>query len=412
MEIKLKPSVSCSDENVSVVLGGAFVNALHIMRALSTHTRIIAINHQEDPGLYSKYVDQRFIIESFCDEKMALTVLISIGKQLRKKGVIFPTSDFHVKLMAENSDLLGKYYFLPVNPDSVISLLFKEAQYKLCADIGVPFPKTFFIKNDKDIQAMLEAIDTLMYPLIIKPSNSVEGVRTFKVIEIQNKEGLLRILKTLIENLEYGFVVSEKIPGEPDNIWIYIGYCNNHSKIIAGWTARKLTQRPYYLGVFSTARYEKNEIVSVQGKALLEKGKYIGIGEPEFKYDVRDNKYKLIEINPRYMMFHGVGVRGGINLPLIHYYHRIGDTKNLEKLNKIQGNNKAHLVFMFFEIMNVLDHRPITKYLKNLFLAFFRKNKIWGIFDFKDLLPTIMFFKFLFFRISKRIFSEVCSRGN
>jgi len=195
----------------------------------------------------------------------------------------------------------------------------------------------------------------------------------------------------LYRHLDVGYVASEIIPGEPDQLWTYGCYCDSSSNVIAGFTGKKLTQRPYYFGVFSTARYIKNDIVAEQGKRLLEAVKHVGLSQVEFKYDHRDKKYKLMEINPRYWMWHGVGIKDDFSLALIHYYHIKNDMASFERLKKEQSDKVAHMVFFFSELVNIIDNKPKIKFIKNFFRAIALPNKIEAIFDIKDIKPLIYF---------------------
>jgi predicted ATP-grasp superfamily ATP-dependent carboligase len=394
MELILQEKIKAADKNVAIVIG-AYVNGYHVIKALGQgKIPTIAIDFKKSPGLYSKYVTQAIVADYAAQEDVLLETLLKVGAQLSKKGILYPTHDHHTKLFASNYEALSKYYYVPVNPGSLFNIISKEYQYQVCAKIGIPFPKSFFLRQIQDINQMLEASEEVLYPLIIKPfsraKNSALG-NSFRVKEIKNRQELVEFSALLREQISTGFLVSEVIPGEPDQIWAYTGYCDQNSEIIAGWTGRKLTQRPYYFGVFSTARYVKNATVEAQGIALLKAFKHIGVGEPEFKYDARDQKYKLMETNPRYMMWHGLALQGGMNLPLIQYYHLIGDQRNFTLLPRTQSETTAHIVFMNHEWMNILDHKPRLKFIRNAIRALFLPNKTWGIFDVKDVRPYLVF---------------------
>jgi D-aspartate ligase len=395
----LSNAIKFANTNVAIVIG-TYVNGYHVIKGLGQHNLpIIALDYRLNPGLWSKYVAQPMIVDYLSKDEKLLQTLFDIGKQLKKKAVLFPTHDHHTKLFAENYFDLSKYYYVPVNPETLLNVLSKEYQYQTCAKIGIPYPKSYFLRENKDIESMLDTSKDLLFPVIVKPfsraKNSAMG-SLFRAQELNNQKELLEFSRILFENISSGFLVSEVVPGEPDNIWAYTAYCDQDSNIIAGWTGRKLTQRPYYYGVFSTARYEFNAIVEQQGIALLKAFKHIGIGEPEFKYDHRDKKYKLIETNPRYMMWHGVATQGGMNLPLIHYYHAIGDTTNLEQLTRVQSSHIAHIVYMHHEFLNILDHKPKWKYVKNAIRSLFLPNKAWGLLDIKDIGPFLCFQKLKF----------------
>ena len=63
----------------------------------------------------------------------------------------------------------------------------------------------------------------------------------------------------------------------------------------------------------------------VQGRKLLNGMDIKGIAQPEFKYDFRDQKYKLMEINLRSMMWHRVGNLSGVNLQYSQYLDALGE---------------------------------------------------------------------------------------
>jgi len=62
----------------------------------------------------------------------------------------------------------------------------------------------------------------------------------------------------------------------------------------------------------------------VQGRTLLNGMDIKGIAQPEFKYDSRDKKYKLTEINLRSMMWHKMGNLSGVDLHYSQYLDALG----------------------------------------------------------------------------------------
>lgn len=397
MSIELNKTLTEYNDSVAVVLS-AHVNALHIIRQLGIENiPIICIaDNNLYMGLHSKHITQNIIIDYSKDDLALYEGLLEIGKKLKRKGVIFPTDDEHVRILSEYYNELNKYYYIAVNPYNKDNIISKEYQYKICSEISVPYPKSYYLKSNKDIDVFIEGAVDMMYPIIIKPLSRADSSQDiFRVIEICSADELKEALPVLHKHIDVGYIASEIIPGEPDQLWTYGCYCDSNSNVIAGFTGKKLTQRPYYFGVFSTARYVKNDIVSEQGKRLLEAVKHIGLSQVEFKYDYRDNKYKLMEINPRYWMWHGVGIKDDISLALIHYYHIKGDMESFEKLNKEQSDKVAHIVFFFSEIVNIIDNKPRIKFIKNFFKAMALPNTIEAIFDIKDIKPFFFFIIYL-----------------
>lgn len=374
---------------------GLYVNGYGIVRELSTDPKIpiVGIDYNKDRlGLASKYLSERYIIDYNINLDLFINFLMDYGEKLQEKAVLFPTHDYHVKILSQYYEELKQYYHIPLNPVTSFNIISKKNQYEMCEKISVPYPKSFFIKSISDLVQLKAEAENLKYPLIIKPFSMVnnggfDGV--FRLKEIKNHSELEKCLVFIESNIKTGFLISEVVPGEPDNIWAYTAYCNENSEIIASWTGRKLTQKPYYYGVFSTARCEINPIVRAQGEKLLKAFNHIGIGEPEFKYDYRDNTYKLMEINPRYMMWHLVGWKGGVNLPLIQYYDMTNQKDELNMMQNNQNNAPAHIVFMPHEIYNLIYDHPKHKFIKNIWKALWLKNKIWAVWNPDDIMPSI-----------------------
>ena len=121
------------------------------------------------------------------------------------------------------------------------------------------------------------------------------------------------------------------------------------------------------------------------GRKLLYGMNLIGINEPEFKYDQRDGKYKLMEINLRSTMWHRTGNISGVNLQHTQYLDALGSESPQQKqiLNKT-----LHFVYFKHEIINLLRR-------KGYWGTF--KHNVWGgaktnyaIFDKTDIKPFVI----------------------
>lgn len=388
------------NKSVAVIYGSSYTT-LYILRELKNHVPVVLISPDTGFAAFSKYVDQRIFIPRSNTAKL-LEVFAQIGQQQQKKGVVFPTGDFIVKFCSENYQELINYFHIPITPKHTLKLINKQHQHNICDQIGIPYPKSYYINSvNCDIS---EIKHNALFPLIIKPTDPVIGKELFKVLLLNNLSELENII-VRYQHKKADFIVSEYIPGEPDNIWGYNGYCNQDFETIAGWSYKKLSQRPYYNGLFCSIKYQKNETVEDLSKKFIKTTLHSGNYETEFKYDYRDGNYKFIEVNPRYGRTLGVGGIEKVNLPLIHYAHETGNDDLLESLNKLQGNCIAHLVLPRCEISNMLNSRFQTKYFKNVINILIYKNKIWGVFNIQDYKPAIFFYKRLFSLGLKKLFS-------
>ena len=101
-------------------------------------------------------------------------------------------------------------------------------------------------------------------------------------------------------------------------------YNDKNNNQIALFCLKKIHQMPINFGVASCAISVRNIELEKIGLKLFKEIKYNGIGSAEFKYDERDKKYKLIEINSRYWQQNYLSLICGINFPLIDYAYSTG----------------------------------------------------------------------------------------
>ena len=271
--------------------------------------------------------------------------------------VLFPTADQDIELMRVIDKEIESFCFLPFNVKNVISSLDKTVQYLHCEKLRIPFPETLDIKKVEDV----DGISKLKYPIIIKPTKNMGcKIDVFRNFLIKDENHLAEFRLKIVEPISEGvsFLASEIIPGNGNNIYAYVGYRSKKGVILNEWIGKKLAQFPDDFGVFSSGSNEAPEIVREQGRKLLEGMNLFGIAEPEFKYDHRDGKYKLMEVNLRSMMWHRVGNLSGVNLQYTQWLDALGmkTEKQRQELTR-----KIHFVYLQYEILNLLGRKSYWK---------------------------------------------------
>ena len=94
-------------------------------------------------------------------------------------------------------------------------------------------------------------------------------------------------------------MLQEYIPGDEDSNWMFNGYFDINSTCLMGVTGRKLRQFPAYAGVTSLGICVQNAFVTQMTLAFMKSISYRGVVDMGYRYDARDGKYKVYDINPR-----------------------------------------------------------------------------------------------------------------
>ena len=386
--------------NLAVVLGG-YLNGFSIIQELYECgvPDIALIQYGKQLGGYSNKLKKKISIDKNSDSlKKAIFEL----KEDYEYLILYPTDDLQLELLKNIENEIKEFCYLPYNSENLLDSSDKSYQYKMCEKLKVPYPKTITICNISEIIYC----DDLMFPLIIKPNTRKDLTKNvFRSLFITDPEDLIKNTERISSFLDQGitFLVSEVVPGNTaGNIYAYTAFRNKSGKILSSWIGKKLTQYPDDYGVFSSACNVAPDIIEEQGKTLVNGMNLFGIVEPEFKYDYRDGKYKLMEINLRSMMWHRTGNRSGVNLEYSQWLDAIG---GIVPEQKQERNKIIHFSYLKHELINLVQRKGYTKYFfSNLFGG--QKN-YWAIFDIRDIKPFLFDFKYILKGIIKAVIKTI-----
>lgn len=227
-------------------------------------------------------------------------------QQPGKKLLLIGTSDMYVRYIVENADFLRQYYVFNYPTLEIMNQLqYKKNFYQLCEELGVDYPRTSFF-DCREITAPYHD-DQVKYPLIIKPSNVVkyydlhfEGKK--KIYRVHSEEEVNRVLNLLHEaKYDDEVIIQEYIPGEDTDMWDGVLYANQAGKVKLVALGQVVLQEhtPTAIGNYTGIISRYNLPLMQKMQALLEKIGYTGFANFDLKYDKRDQKYKLFEINIR-----------------------------------------------------------------------------------------------------------------
>ncbi len=301
-------------DNVKVLILGTDINTYYMSRCYHelTGKKADIIGNRAIP--YTT-ISNPIIVNDFNNRENFINALTKYGEENKnKKILLIATSDLYVKMVAENKNILEKYfYFNYPDLEVVNNLLIKEKFYDIYKDMGIDIPKTYLYpcnKND-DINKIKKYFNN-EYPIIIKPSDGVEyhkldDAGLAKVYKAHDELELEKIIKK-IENAGYNknLIIQEFIPGDDSALFDSIFYVGKDKKAKLATFAQIGLQEHTPTGIgnctvlvngFDEHGY-KEEIV-YKLKEFIEKINYNGFAEFDMKYDSRDNKYKVLEINPR-----------------------------------------------------------------------------------------------------------------
>ena len=303
-------------KEIKVLIIGTDINAYYMSRCYHELTGKKADLIGKAPMAFTSVsnITNIQIEENLWNSKVFVDTLINYAKKQKgnKKILLIGTNDNYVKLIAENKSLLEKYYVFNYPDINIVNnLLVKEAFYETYKNMGLDMPETYVYKcnQNDDISKIKKQFKE--YPIIIKPSDGVQyhhlEENLDKVYKVYNEEQLEKVILK-IEKAGYNnnLIIQEFIPGDDSALFDSIFYVGKNKKAQIATFAQIGLQEHTPTGIgnctvlvngYDEHGYKEELIYNL--KQFLEKIGYQGFCEFDMKYDSRDGKYKVLEINPR-----------------------------------------------------------------------------------------------------------------
>jgi D-aspartate ligase len=323
------PRTASADKRVplppAIILGGR-ANALSVARNIGRLGAAVYVLN--DAGAFvghSRYARQIHVpLKHGKDQARAWAdFLLGPDAEYLHGGIVLSCCDEGLELLIEHREALAERYLLDeAYPSANATLLNKLATYQAAVEAGVPTPRFWIAESSNDLASVK---DSLVYPLIVKPllSHVFEGRTGTKFIVAQNFDTVAAAVNAVIET-GAGCMLVEMIPGPDDRLVSYFTYLDADSKPLLHFTKRVIRRFPLLMG---TGCYHVTdwipELPDICNR-LFSHVKLRGLANAEFKHDVRDGQYKLIECNARFNGSDCLVAASGVDLAAFVYNRLTG----------------------------------------------------------------------------------------
>jgi len=258
---------------------------------------------------YTKILNIKYV-EKLWDENIFLSVLEDYYQNHKEDKILLVSSnETYGEYIAKNqSKLKNKFYFNYPSVKLQRTLVMKELFYKKYEDSIIDLPKTLYYDCKKD--SIIN--DDIMFPVIVKPSNVI----LFKHINFKGKKKIYRLntmeeLMEVIDCFKKGgyddtLIIQEYIPGDDSYLFDSLVYVNKKHEVkmisfaqigLQEHSPKMIGNAAVLINGYSEHPGVTEQIAKI--KEFMETIKYQGFAEFDMKYDKRDGKYKVMEINAR-----------------------------------------------------------------------------------------------------------------
>jgi predicted ATP-grasp superfamily ATP-dependent carboligase len=382
------------DAGGAVILGGAH-GSLAVARSLGRHG--VPVWFVTDDHPITKY--SRFATRSFDwagpNHKDAADWLLELAARHRlDRWVLFAGGDEEVRLVAQHHTMLERAFRVTTPPWAIARIACNKRMTQLHADsVGVDSPWSCYPCNRREVATV-----DCCFPVILKPTfragrNAFTSAKAWRVDDRATLMARFDEAAALVG--PDAIVIQELIPGGGDVQFSYAAVWSDGTAV-ASLVSQRARQYPINFG-FTSTFVETIQHAAVEEAAcrFLAALRFSGLVELEFKYDIRDGQYKLLDVNPRPWTWIALGGAAGVDLPWIQWRLACG-----EKISPSRGRVGVSWTHASRDIIPAIQQivggtlRP-SEYAASLmrsttFAAFARDDPVPGIVDLPVLIARVL----------------------
>ncbi|MER5635350.1 ATP-grasp domain-containing protein [Kitasatospora sp. NPDC002227] len=249
------------------------------------------------PTALSRYLARAVVRPSTGREppEKLLAGITAAARAVGRRSVAVATDDESAVLLAEHAAELSPYLLLPPVPAALPRRLAdKGGLYGLCRAHGVAAPQSRAAEGKEELVAVARELG---YPVVLKnlaPFARLSRPAVGHTTMVADETALLAACLA-----DGAVLVQEYLPAESAQDWFTHLCCGPGGTPLAVFTGRKYRSWPPDGGVTVRAAAEFNpELASLAAEFCRRIG-YCGTADLDWRFDLRDGRYKLVDFNPR-----------------------------------------------------------------------------------------------------------------
>ena len=295
-------------EFIPIILG-TDINAYGVARSFHKAYGIksIALGKSELPFTQNSKIVDVYTFKDFDKKEVFVKKMQEMKNNLKeenKKLLLISCSDGYTSLITENKELLEQDYLFNYVPLKLQKQLEnKKDFYEICEKYNLDYPNTYIITKN-----MMNSYNIpFSYPVAIKANDSIEFLELHfegkkKAYKANDKEECDEIISDIYKAGYSGdLIVQDYIPGDHSTMAVLNAYVNSKGEVKMMCFGKCLLDEclPEGIGNYNALVTQNNPEIYNMTEKFLKDINYRGFANFDFKYDIRDGKYKVFEINIR-----------------------------------------------------------------------------------------------------------------
>jgi D-aspartate ligase len=279
-----------------------------------------------EPARFSRFtrwtIDQ---LDHWSEQEALAERLLGWAGSQPSPPVLFYQTDGDLLLVSRQRARLAEVFrFVIPDPDLVEDLVDKARFQQLAERLGLPVPRARRLLASDSSEPAME----LAFPLVVKPLTR-QGLarieRHAKAIRVDSATAMRRLWPRLAA-AGVDVLAQELVPGPESGIESYHAYVDGSGAVAGEFTGVKTRTYPPQFGHTTALRITDAADVRDHGRVVVGLLGLRGVLKVDYKRDP-SGQLRLLEVNPRFSLWHHPGAAAGVNLPALVYADLTGERR-------------------------------------------------------------------------------------
>ncbi len=307
MDQRRRPVLKIETREFVPILLGSDINTYSMARAFYEEYGIKSVvigKVNTGPSCNSRIVD--FYDNPNLDRPEVFVKVINgfAAKFSDRRVLLLGCGDNYVEQIIKNRAQYSRNIIVPYVEESMMNdLLTKKKFYDMCDIHGIEYPSTLVYTRDMEDNFSLP----FGFPVILKPSNGVmyweNGFASQKkVYRINDREELSKVIAQIYKaGYSDSLIIQDFVPGDDSFLRVMICYSGQDRKVRLMSMGHVLLEEhtPHGLGNTAAMINDYDPELSEKIRGFLDDISFLGFSTFDIKFDQRDHRYKILEINLR-----------------------------------------------------------------------------------------------------------------